>query len=57
MAGDVRKMGELFLEMKENKCVPDGITYATMIRALKAQGMTEAAQRLENKLIATRDNE
>ncbi|XP_004135941.1 pentatricopeptide repeat-containing protein At3g53170 isoform X1 [Cucumis sativus] len=56
-AGNVRKMGELFLEMKENKCVPDGITFATMIRALKAQGMTEDAQRLENKLIATNDGE
>ncbi|XP_038898944.1 pentatricopeptide repeat-containing protein At3g53170 isoform X2 [Benincasa hispida] len=56
-AGDVRKMGDLFLEMKENKCEPDGITFATMIRALKAQGMTEAAQRLENKLIVGRDDE
>ncbi|XP_023004532.1 pentatricopeptide repeat-containing protein At3g53170 [Cucurbita maxima] len=55
-AGDVRKMGELFLEMEENKCVPDSITFATMVHALKTHGMTEAAQRLENKLIVTRDD-
>ncbi|XP_022153245.1 pentatricopeptide repeat-containing protein At3g53170 [Momordica charantia] len=55
-AGDVKRMGELFLKMKENKCVPDNITFGTMIRALNAQGMTEAAQRLENKLLATRDD-
>ncbi|KAG7025638.1 Pentatricopeptide repeat-containing protein, partial [Cucurbita argyrosperma subsp. argyrosperma] len=55
-AGDVRKMGELFLEMKENKCLPDSITFATMVHALKTHGMTEAAQRLENKLIVGRDD-
>ncbi|KAH9726966.1 pentatricopeptide repeat-containing protein [Citrus sinensis] len=55
-AGDVEKMGELFLTMKERHCVPDNITFATMIQAYNALGMTEAAQNLENKMIAMKEN-
>ncbi|THG23197.1 hypothetical protein TEA_016707 [Camellia sinensis var. sinensis] len=37
--------------MKERNCKPDNITFATMIQAYNAQGMIEAAEDLENKLI------
>jgi hypothetical protein len=49
-------MSNLFLEMKGRKCNPDSITSATMIQAYNAQGMTEAAQGMENMMIATRRN-
>ncbi|XP_023871494.2 pentatricopeptide repeat-containing protein At3g53170 [Quercus suber] len=55
-AGDVKKMRELFLEMKERECIPDNITFATMIQAYNAQGMIEAAQKLANKMIATKES-
>jgi pentatricopeptide repeat protein len=54
-AGDVKKMNELFLEMKERACKPDSITFATMIQAYNAQGMPEAAENLEKKMIATKE--
>ncbi|KAJ6692066.1 PENTATRICOPEPTIDE REPEAT-CONTAINING PROTEIN 1 MITOCHONDRIAL [Salix purpurea] len=55
-AGDVEKMSNLFLGMEERKCKPDSITFATMIQAYNAQGMIEAAQGMENMMIATRKN-
>ncbi|KAF9675565.1 hypothetical protein SADUNF_Sadunf09G0045400 [Salix dunnii] len=55
-AGDVEKMSKLFLGMEERKCKPDSITFATMIQAYNAQGMIEAAQGMENMMIATRKN-
>ncbi|CAK7330905.1 unnamed protein product [Dovyalis caffra] len=54
--GDVEKMSKLFLEMKERKCKPDSVTFATMIQAYNAQGMVEAAQGMENMMIATKNN-
>ncbi|KAF7824580.1 pentatricopeptide repeat-containing protein [Senna tora] len=53
-AGDLNKMGELFLAMKERKCEPDSITFASMIQAYNTQGMTEAAQKLENMMITAK---
>ncbi|XP_054816679.1 pentatricopeptide repeat-containing protein At3g53170 [Prosopis cineraria] len=55
-AGDLNKMGELFLAMRERKCEPDSITFASMIQAYNRQGMTEAAQKLENRMITTKDS-
>lgn len=55
-AGDLKKMGELFLAMKERNCEPDSITFASMIQAYNAQGMTEAAQKLENMMITAKDS-
>lgn len=55
-AGDIEKMSKLFLEMEGRKCKPDSITFATMIQAYNAQGMIEAAQGMENMMIATRKN-
>jgi pentatricopeptide repeat protein len=55
-AGDIEKMSELFLGMEGRKCKPDSITFATMIQAYNAQGMIEAAQGMENMMIATRKN-
>lgn len=55
-AGDVEKMGEIFLAMKERHCTPDNITIATMIQVYTAQGMIEAAEELENKMISMKDN-
>ncbi|KAK9913053.1 hypothetical protein M0R45_036879 [Rubus argutus] len=55
-AGDINKMGELFLVMEEKKCVPDHITFATMIQACNAQGMTAAAEDLKNRMITTDEN-
>lgn len=54
--GDLNKMGELFTAMKERKCNPDSITVATMIQAYNTQGMTEAAQKLENMMITAKDS-
>ncbi|PPD75022.1 hypothetical protein GOBAR_DD28049 [Gossypium barbadense] len=48
---DIKRMAELFMLMKEKKCMPDNITFATMIQAYNTQGMIEAAQDLQNKLI------
>ncbi|XP_057498124.1 pentatricopeptide repeat-containing protein At3g53170 isoform X1 [Actinidia eriantha] len=55
-AGEIKKMDELFVTMKERNCKPDNITLATMIQAYKAQGMIEAAEDLQNKIIADEDN-
>ncbi|XP_076892098.1 pentatricopeptide repeat-containing protein At3g53170-like [Bidens hawaiensis] len=55
-ARDVKKMGEMLVEMKDRGCEPDEITFATMIHAYKAMGMVEAAQSLENKIIMTEHN-
>ncbi|XP_050367162.1 pentatricopeptide repeat-containing protein At3g53170 [Argentina anserina] len=55
-AGDINKMGELFLTMEEKKCAPDHITFATMIQACNALGMTAAAENLKNRKITTLDN-
>ncbi|XAR63465.1 hypothetical protein NMG60_11023406 [Bertholletia excelsa] len=52
-AGDIKKMGELFLTMKERYCRPDNFTFSTMIQVYKAQGMIEAAEDLENKMITS----
>ncbi|CAL0326223.1 unnamed protein product [Lupinus luteus] len=54
--GDLNKMGELFLAMKERHCEPDNITYASMIQAYNAQGITEAAQKLENMMITAKES-
>ena len=54
--GDVKSMHQLFLAMKEQNCYPDSITFATMVQAYNAQGMTDAAQDLESKMIATDDS-
>lgn len=43
-AGNLGKMRELFLGMKEKDCRPDGVTFATMIQAYNAHGMVEAAE-------------
>jgi len=40
-------MEEMFLLMKEKKCKPDSITYATMIQAYRRMAMDETAQELE----------
>lgn len=55
-AGDVKRMGELFVTMKERNCSPDNITFSTMIHAYNAQGMTEAAEDLERKIITAVDS-
>ncbi|XP_072962354.1 pentatricopeptide repeat-containing protein At3g53170 isoform X1 [Typha angustifolia] len=52
-AGEVKIMEEMFLLMKEKKCKPDDITFATMIQAYNAQGMDEAAQLLETEMPRT----
>ncbi|XP_021303127.1 pentatricopeptide repeat-containing protein At3g53170 isoform X2 [Sorghum bicolor] len=46
-SGDIKIMEEMLQLMKEKKCKPDKITYATMIQAYTAQGMDEAARLLE----------
>ncbi|CAN1245006.1 Pentatricopeptide repeat-containing protein At3g53170 [Linum grandiflorum] len=51
-AGEVEKMEELFKTMAEKNCKPDYVTYATMIQAYNAQGMTEPVQDLEKKMLA-----
>ncbi|KAG6676962.1 hypothetical protein I3842_14G004200 [Carya illinoinensis] len=53
--GDVERMGELFLKMKDRGCKPDNVTFATMIQAYNAQGMNEAAEKLERKRIAVEE--
>ncbi|ESW14490.1 hypothetical protein PHAVU_008G285500 [Phaseolus vulgaris] len=55
-AGDLKKMCELFMAMRERKCEPDNITFASMILAYNTQGMTEAAQKLENMMISAKNN-
>lgn len=55
-AGDLKKMNELFLAMRERKCQPDSITFASMIQAYNTQGMTEAAQKLENMMISAKNS-
>lgn len=55
-AGDLNKMGELFLSMRERKCEPDSFTFACMIQAYNRQGMTEAAEKLENMMITAKDS-
>ncbi|KAK7371850.1 hypothetical protein VNO80_05216 [Phaseolus coccineus] len=55
-AGDLKKMCELFMAMRERKCEPDNITFACMILAYNTQGMTEAAQKLENMMISAKNN-
>ncbi|RDY09965.1 Pentatricopeptide repeat-containing protein, partial [Mucuna pruriens] len=55
-AGDLKKMSELFLDMRERKCEPDSITFACMIQAYNTQGMTEAAQKLENTMISAKNS-
>ncbi|CAN1245005.1 Pentatricopeptide repeat-containing protein At3g53170 [Linum grandiflorum] len=45
-------MEELFKTMAEKNCKPDYVTYATMIQAYNAQGMTEPVQDLEKKMLA-----
>lgn len=55
-AGDIEKMVQLFLAMKERECKPDSITFATMIQAYNSNGMTEAAQDLEKKIIKIKEN-
>lgn len=54
-AGDIEKMRELFLLMKERKCLPDTINYDTMIQTYNALGMTDVAEELENNIIRTKD--
>ena len=54
--GDVKKMNEMFLAMKDKDCEPDSITFATMIHAYKTMGMIEAAQDLEKKIIKAEYN-
>ena len=49
-------MVELLVTMKVRNCKPDNITLATMIQAYRAQGMIEAAEDLQNKIIADEDN-
>ncbi|KDP43560.1 hypothetical protein JCGZ_16847 [Jatropha curcas] len=56
LAGDIETMTELFLAMEERKCKPNNITFETLIRAFKAQGMTEVAQQFENKILAAKEN-
>ncbi|KAJ4973224.1 hypothetical protein NE237_006398 [Protea cynaroides] len=45
--GYVERMEEMFLTMKERKCKPDKITFATMIQAYKGQGNLEAVRKFE----------
>lgn len=46
-SGDIKIMEEMLQLMKEKRCKPDRITYATMIQAYTAHGMDEAARLLE----------
>ncbi|TKY57483.1 Pentatricopeptide repeat-containing protein [Spatholobus suberectus] len=55
-AGDLKMMCELFLAMRERKCEPDSITFACMIQAYNTQGMTKAAQKLENMMISAKNS-
>ncbi|KAL9231245.1 hypothetical protein vseg_006496 [Gypsophila vaccaria] len=53
-SGNIDKMKVLFLEMKENYCEPNHITFATMIQAYNAKGMTQDAQDVESMMLAMR---
>jgi pentatricopeptide repeat protein len=46
-SGDIKIMEEMIQLMKDKKCKPDNVTYATMIQAYNAHGMDEAARLLE----------
>ncbi|CAL4937287.1 unnamed protein product [Urochloa decumbens] len=46
-SGDIKIMEEMLQLMKDKKCKPDKVTYATMIQAYTANGMDEAARLLE----------
>ncbi|KAL6659948.1 hypothetical protein ACP70R_002070 [Stipagrostis hirtigluma subsp. patula] len=46
-SGDIKIMEEMLQLMKDKKCKPDKVTYATMIQAYAAHGMDEAARLLE----------
>ncbi|KAK8921630.1 Pentatricopeptide repeat-containing protein [Platanthera zijinensis] len=50
-AGEIQIMKEMFLLMKEKKCKPDYITFATMIKAYNDLGMDVDDQELEDKLL------
>ncbi|XP_020575681.1 pentatricopeptide repeat-containing protein At3g53170 [Phalaenopsis equestris] len=50
-AGDIEIMKEMFLLMKEKKCDPDYVTFATMIKAYNSRSMDVDAQELELKLV------
>ncbi|OAY64478.1 pentatricopeptide repeat-containing protein At3g53170 [Ananas comosus] len=52
-AGEVKIMGEMFELMKEKKCKPDDVTFATMVHAYNAQGMYEAVKLLGEKICRT----
>ncbi|XP_030492660.2 pentatricopeptide repeat-containing protein At3g53170 [Cannabis sativa] len=54
--GDVNMIHELLLAMKERNCYPDNITYATVIQIYKAQGMNDAAQAMESKMINPKEH-
>ncbi|KAL6005649.1 hypothetical protein ACLOJK_006220 [Asimina triloba] len=49
-AGKLKMMEQMFVLMKERKCEPDNITFATMIQAYRSQGMDDAAQELETSI-------
>ncbi|CAN1816015.1 Pentatricopeptide repeat-containing protein At3g53170 [Linum perenne] len=54
-AGELDKMEELFKTMAEKNYKPDYVTYATMIQAYNAQGMTEPVKDLEKKMLAVQN--
>ncbi|KAH0465312.1 hypothetical protein IEQ34_005415 [Dendrobium chrysotoxum] len=50
-AGYIDIMKEMFWLMKENKCNPDYITFATMIKAYNGMSMDVEAQELKDKML------